>query len=707
MSPEHWRRIEELYQAALERPSGERAALLAQADPEVRRQVEVLLAQPSAGSPLDRAAWEGMTSEFVLAPGRKIGNFEIVSLLGRGGMGEVYRARDLRLKREVAVKVLPESFAGDRVGIARFEREARAASALNHPNIVAVFDVGAEGGTHWIASELVVGESLQTLISRGPLVPRKAIEIAAQIAEGLAAAHASAIVHRDLKPGNIMVARDGRVKILDFGLAKQRRTATEADATVTEDLTDTGMIMGTAAYMSPEQVRGEDVDARADIFSLGLILHEMLSGKRAFSGDSSVEVMNAILKNDPPELSPAVPPTLARIVGRCLEKEPARRFQSAADLSFALSSVFGAPPRRSREKAIFVLMALAILLVAISAWFWEHSRPAKSAGRSLTRLTTNGSSFHPAISRDGKMLAYAAAIGGPNRNIWIQQVAGGKAIQITHEEEGAVRPVFSPDETQIAYESHGGIYEVPTLGGAARLITSEGYFERYTPDGSNIVFMRDVQEGSRLFTVPRIGGTPTAVRPELVTPYWLALSPDGKRILTHLAGKEREEQDPKRWWTLSIPAGKPEEIEPPAVPPGHSDVGTPLAWVSLDRASPQQWVIFWRSTGARRGNLPSQAKAATFSEFPSRAMVRHCRMPSNSRSCRGSIGRQRFPATAGWCSRPGRLARIYGASRLTLTKGVLLEDWSGWLRLREYLTKTFRFPGTGRRLCSCPITVLW
>src|ERR1017187_4916792 len=255
-------------------------------------------------------------------------------------MGEVWRARDARLKREVAIKVLPVGVARDPDRIARFEREARAASALNHPNIVSVYDIGCDNGTYWIATELVRGGTLRRAIEAGPLPTPKAVEIARQVAAGLAAAHGAGLVHRDLKPDNIMVTRDGHVKILDFGLAKQRPPSQDS---TTADLTDEGVVMGTAGYMSPEQVRGEAVDHRSDLFSFGVVLYEMLCGKRAFAGDSSVEVMNAVLKEEPAELPASVPATLTLIVRRWLEKEPDRRFQSAADLAFALQPTMPSP----------------------------------------------------------------------------------------------------------------------------------------------------------------------------------------------------------------------------------------------------------------------------------------------------------------------------------------------------------------------------
>ena len=319
MQAERWKRIEELYQAALAQPPEKRAAFLAQAcpdDPQLRGEVQSLLAQ-HADSFLESASVSAIKA---LSAGAHLGNFGIVELLGRGGMGEVWLARDARLKRDVAIKVLPAGLARDPDRIARFEREARAASALNHPNIVAVYDVGRDNGTYWIASELVRGDTLRRAIEAGPLPAPRAIEIATQVAAGLAAAHAAGLVHRDLKPANIMVTRAGQVKILDFGLAKQRYPAPDS---TTAYLTDEGVVLGTVGYMSPEQVRGEPADPRADLFSFGVVLYEMLCGKRAFAGGSSVEVMNAILKEEPPELPASVPPALGRIVRRCLEKEPA------------------------------------------------------------------------------------------------------------------------------------------------------------------------------------------------------------------------------------------------------------------------------------------------------------------------------------------------------------------------------------------------
>ena len=278
-----------------------------------------------------------------LTPGTILGQYEIRSPLGAGGMGEVYRAHDTRLDREVAIKVLPESLTADPDRLRRFEQEARAAAALNHPNILAVYQMATHEGVSYMVSELLDGETLRERLRRGPIPLRKAIDYAVQIARGLAAAHDKGIVHRDLKPDNLFVTKDGRVKILDFGLAKlvQPRDASGAEATMAEG-TEPGMVMGTVGYMSPEQVRGKMADHRSDIFAFGTILYEMVTGKQTFRKPTSAETMTAILNEDPPSISQvtaATPPGLQRVVHRCLEKNPEQRFQSASDMAFALEAL--------------------------------------------------------------------------------------------------------------------------------------------------------------------------------------------------------------------------------------------------------------------------------------------------------------------------------------------------------------------------------
>jgi serine/threonine protein kinase len=268
-----------------------------------------------------------------LSPGNKLGRYEIRSKIGEGGMGEVYRARDEKLNRDVAIKVLPVSFADNHDRLQRFEQEAQAAGTLNHPNILAVYDLGMHDAAPYVVSELLEGESFRDLLTHRRPSTRKAIDYAIQIAHGLAAAHEKGIVHRDIKPDNLFLTNDERVKILDFGLAKLTQQSSEStaqtDIVTRKVLTNPGSVMGTAGYMSPEQVRGAAVDHRSDIFSFGAVLYEMLSGNRAFHGDSEIETLNAILKEDPPELSSTsnITPALERVVWHCLEKNPDRRFQ--------------------------------------------------------------------------------------------------------------------------------------------------------------------------------------------------------------------------------------------------------------------------------------------------------------------------------------------------------------------------------------------
>ncbi len=286
-----------------------------------------------------------------LTSGARLGPYEIVSPLGAGGMGEVYRARDTRLKREVAIKVLPPAFSRDADRLRRFEQEALATAALNHPNILAVFDIGtteigADQGSPYVVSELLEGETLRERLRGGAIAVRKTLDYALQIAHGLAAAHEKGIIHRDLKPENLFLTKDGRVKILDFGLAKltQAESGSQTSLPTLTHATEAGVVMGTAGYMSPEQVRGVAVDARSDIFSFGAILYEMLSGKRAFHGETAADTMSAILREEPPELNETnrnVSPALERMVQHCLEKNPEQRFHSASDIAFDLEHLTG------------------------------------------------------------------------------------------------------------------------------------------------------------------------------------------------------------------------------------------------------------------------------------------------------------------------------------------------------------------------------
>lgn len=332
-----------------------------------------------------------------LAPGTKLGPYEIQSPLGAGGMGEVYRARDTRLGRDVAIKVLPGALANDTDRLRRFEQEARTIAALSHPNILGIHDIGSYGGAPFLVSELLEGQTLREKLETGPLPVRRAIEYALGITHGLAAAHDKGIVHRDLKPENVFITKDGRVKVLDFGLAKLvgQEQSDETLVTLTSPATLPGIVMGTVGYMSPEQVRGEGTYSRSDIFSFGTVLYEMLTGKRAFKRDTSAETMTAILREEPPELNDTSwqgPLGLQRIVGRCLEKNADQRFQSASDLAFAIESLSGT----SSTKSVPQSKARRAWLPWVATGAWHIGDGGRGVDGRPTVRTKTAPEIHPA-----------------------------------------------------------------------------------------------------------------------------------------------------------------------------------------------------------------------------------------------------------------------------------------------------------------------
>jgi Tol biopolymer transport system component len=494
-----------------------------------------------------------------LPAGTRLGPYDIVSLVGSGGMGEVYRARDARLNRDVAIKVLPALFARDPDRMARLEQEARAAAALNAPGIVAVYDIG----THqqdgqpvmFVVMELLEGHSLRALLEAGPLTPRKSAEYAAATAQALAAAHARGIVHRDIKPENLFVTSDGRIKILDFGLAKETAMTASSLATGIAD-TGPGTVLGTAGYMSPEQVRGEAADARSDIFSLGATLYEMLTGRRAFGRDTAVESMNAILKEDPPELSveasAAIPGALQAILSRCLEKRPEDRFHSAHDLALALLAAGTGrvttsnaerivQPRRSPRLGLVVGAAGIVIGAGAMAAAMMIAKRASTVPvvTSLRQLTeAPGAEIDPDISPDGRQVLYASAASG-NFDLYLLRVGGGHAIDLTANAPGNDgQGAFSPDGDQIVFRSDregGGLFVMGATGESVRRITSTGYDPRWAPDGRlvayatepvNDPYSRSVR--SELWTVDvKTGETSKIFDGDAVQPAW---SPDSKHI---------------------------------------------------------------------------------------------------------------------------------------------------------------------------------
>jgi serine/threonine protein kinase len=428
-------------------------------------------------------------------------------------MGEVYRAKDPRLGREVAIKFLPRTFSHDSERLRRFEQEARAASALNHPNILTVFDVGKSDSTPYIVTELLEGSTLRERIGTGPLPARKATEYAVQIARGLAAAHEKGIVHRDLKPANIFITKDGRVKILDFGLAKLVEREVE-EVTVTRlEQTGKGVVLGTAGYMSPEQIRGQVVDQRSDIFSFGALLYEMLSGKRAFEGKTSADSASAILSQDPPDLltSTRVSPAMDRIVRHCLEKSPDDRFQSAHDLAFQLdllsttseTSAAGNSQRipgvgTARARIQWATLTACVLIAALVGWWaQQHSQRSLRKNVLFQRLTDfAGLENSPALSSDGKSVTFVSDSTGA-RQVWIRLLGGGPSLQITKDVGDHLEPRWTQDSGNILYytppregDDQGTLWEISALGGSPRRLASTLGGADVSHDGQHLAFFR-------------------------------------------------------------------------------------------------------------------------------------------------------------------------------------------------------------------------
>jgi Tol biopolymer transport system component len=490
-----------------------------------------------------------------LAANTRLGGYEILSLIGTGGMGEVYRARDLRLERDVAVKVLPAEAATDPERLERFAQEARATAALNHPNILAVYDVGSEGGINYVVSELLEGETLRAVLERGALPTRKTIEYAAQIARGMAAAHERHIVHRDLKPDNIFITREGRAKILDFGLARILQPVAPDEPTRALGGTAPGMVLGTMGYMSPEQVRGLAVDHRSDIFSFGAVLYEMLAGKRAFRGVTSADTMSAILSSDPPELESGrrtIPPMLNYLVRRCLEKSPDERYQSARDLAFNLESLSTIPTSepgsatapagalaagssRLRRFPRWTLVAMALLAGLIAggaAMSWRAaSAPANTATyRQLTFRRGLLASAH--FAPDGQSMVYAAAWEGRPFTVFTGRTdgIGERSLSI----EGLVEDVSSTGEVALLtnvdrsalYEVPGTLARMPLGGGAPRAVVENVGSASWGPDGQQLALIRFTAERRWRLEFPL--GTVL-----YETPNWIEaprVAPDGARV---------------------------------------------------------------------------------------------------------------------------------------------------------------------------------
>lgn len=443
-----------------------------------------------------------------LTAGTKLGPYEIVAPLGSGGMGEVYRAKDTRLGRDVAIKVLLESLTADADRLHRFEQEARTIAALNHPNILGIHDIGTHAGAPFLVSELLDGTSLRETLDAGPLPVRRTIEYALGIAQGLAAAHEKAVIHRDLKPENIFITRDGRVKILDFGLAKLAlpKDSNETQLTLASGATSPGMVMGTVGYMSPEQVRGEATDARSDIFSFGAVLYEMLTGKRAFKRNTSAETMTAILREEPPELSETGwqgPLGLQRILGRCLEKNVERRFQSASDLAFAIESLSGtsstknlAQPKAVRAWWPWAAAAIAVCLLAGAMWLVGRKSATKAQPK-YTRLTyQQGYPSSARFANDGQTILYSAQWNNDPLQVYSVRTEFPQSVKV--DLPGAALLALSPSgDVELAvdpvFESNfliGTMAQTQMAGGSPRVQQKDVIAADYSPDGKSLAVVR-------------------------------------------------------------------------------------------------------------------------------------------------------------------------------------------------------------------------
>ena len=449
-----------------------------------------------------------------LAPGTRLGPYQIVSPLGAGGMGEVYRANDPRLRRDVAIKVLPSDLSLDPERLLRFEKEARAASALNHPNIVTIHEIAEAGSVRFLVMELVSGSTLRQLLTAGPIPIRKLLALAAQVADGLARAHAAGIVHRDLKPDNIMVTADSVVKILDFGLAKLEPPRAEGGpssqlATETRG-TEPGVVLGTVGYMSPEQASGRPLDFRSDQFSFGTILYEMAAGQRAFSRATAVETLAAIVREEPTPIGsvrPDAPVPFRWVVERCLAKEPRERYASTDDLARDLATLRDRLPEtaataavasRSPRRMTIAGWALAFLFLGLLLLSAVRGRrtSTSSAGTEATiaQLTNYGDSESSgAISPDGRQFAFVSEKGG-SPDIWVRQVSGGEPLQITRDEAIETDLSYAPDGESLYYATLGPerptLWRIPALGGTPRKIVEGARYPSPAADGKRLAYVR-------------------------------------------------------------------------------------------------------------------------------------------------------------------------------------------------------------------------
>jgi len=492
MTPERWAEIDELYHAALEQPA-ERDALLAQADPTTRREVESLLAQGTT----NLLKSDVLTGAGPLSPGTQLGPYRVEALLGAGGMGAVYKGTDIRLQRPVAVKILPPDRFASAAPRQRFLQEARTASALNHPGIVTVYDIGTAEGLDYIVQEFVPGTPLDRVLAQRRLQPSEAFDYAQQVAGALAAAHAASIVHRDIKPANLILTPDNQIKILDFGLATYQELTGKQEEHL--HLTQPGAILGTVGYMSPEQAEGGRVDACADLFSLGVVLYEMLSGRRPFDRPSQAATLQAIVHENAPPLRP----DWDAVLGKALAKDPRERYQGVADFALDLQRLSEDPSRiaynartlarEKRRRRVWRAVAAGVavvLVLSVITWLALHSKNVPGQLIPMPLTAAQGWEGSGAFSPDGNQVVYAwdQTGKGSESHIFVKMIGSGRPVQLTAASGSDFVPTWSPDGRSIAFCRPAGqtnaIYLIAPFGGTERKI-AEGHFDgilSWSPD---------------------------------------------------------------------------------------------------------------------------------------------------------------------------------------------------------------------------------
>jgi serine/threonine protein kinase len=584
MDAERYKKIDEIFDVALELEVGERAVYLQQVcgtDSDLRREVESLFeARNEIGNFIQTPAFEEAAKSLagqqpLTLIGHFIKHYKILSLAGAGGMGEVYIAEDTQLGRKVALKILPAQFTRNPDRIARFQRESRAASALNHPNIITIHEIGQDRNLYFIVTEFIEGDTLRKKIGRDKLNLKEAIEITLQIAGALEAAHTAGIIHRDIKPENIMLRRDGYVKVLDFGLAKLIEKKKISGNGNHENLsTETGMVMGTLSYMSPEQASGQTVDHRTDIFSLGVVFYEMVSGKSPFKREHMAATLNAILKEEPESLvssNPAVSFDLERIITRMLDKEKEFRYQTAADLRASLrrmqrgidsgitasaNKISTTQPATAKKHVNHWWRSAAIALAIISifllvTWLFfprgegKNNFPNWHDARVMKMTDQAGLEYFPSLSPDGKSIIYSSDMRG-DFDIYLQRIGTKKTINLTEDSlSNDTEAVFSPDGTHIVFRSErngGGIFLMNETGESVKQLTTFGYNPAWSPDGKEIVCGEDnvilpgvrAKIPSRMWIVNVATGESRVISEgDAVIPHW---SPNGKRIVYGATG---------------------------------------------------------------------------------------------------------------------------------------------------------------------------